>query len=356
MRAAPAGGHAEILTFQCDFTAMVAANLTPSLHHMTLRAPISATANPCRKFLRRLLAGFALLSAAALPAQIVVPNSGSGTVGLYATDGSTINASLFSGFTTPFFTTALANGDFLLVDQTAGTVGEYSPSGTIVNASLITGITLPSAIAVASNGNIYISNNAGVVGEYTSGGSVINASLFTAGAGGPRGMVFDSSGNLYVTSYFSNTVGKYTAAGVTINASLISIAGGCYGLAIDASDNLYVVNPTGATLGKYNSTTGAAINASLISFGSAPFFTALDSSGNIYVTINGSNLIAEYDSSGTLVNGSFITGLSNPGNFSFLVVPEPATWALLAAGSGLLVLTRFFRRQATAASCPGRGN
>lgn len=291
---------------------------------------------PVRRLRRGLFAGFALAAALLAQAQIVVPNGSGGNVGLYATNGTAINASLFSGFSTPFFTAAAGNGNFYLVDQSAGTVGEYAPNGTIINASLIIGITQASAIAVAGNGNIYIANNAGVVGEYTAGGAVINAALFTAGTGGTRGMAFDSSGNLYVTSYFSGTVGKYTAAGVAINASLISIAGGCYGLGIDASDNLYVVDPSGNKVGKYNSTTGAAINASLIAPGSAPFFTAIDPSGNIYVSINGSNLIAQYDSSGTLLNGSFITGLSNPGNFSFLVVPEPATWALLAGGCGLL--------------------
>jgi len=283
--------------------------------------------------------------AVACAGQVVVPNISGGTVQVFDYSGGLLNT--FSGFGTPLNVVASANGHFYVVDQTAGTIGEYTASG-VVNANLITGLTLPSVLAVSSSGDLYVGNNAGNVSVFSSAGSLLNASLFTQ-PGTPRGMVFDSAGNIYVTSYGGGVVGKYDGTtGATINASLISLAGGAYGLAIDGSDNLYVVGPNSPQInvGKY-SNTGAVINAALTgTLPYTPFFTAVDTSGNVYVSNNGAGTIEEYDATGTLVNSTFITGLNNPGGFTFLVVPEPETWVLLAGGCSLLALTRWRRRRA----------
>jgi sugar lactone lactonase YvrE len=154
-------------------------------------------------------------------------------------------------------------------------------------------------------------------------------------------MVFDSAGNLYITSYSTGDVGKYTAAGGVLNSTLFTVSGGAYGLAIDASDNLYVVAPNSARVGKYTSS-GGVINAAFLTGLSAPFFTAVDGGGNVYV--NTATGIARYSPAGALLNSTFITGLSNPGSFAFLAVPEPSTWALLLTGLGLLVLPAVRRR------------
>ena len=98
------------------------------MHRLTNRQrPLAlGFAGPGWKRTRAILAGLAAMAALTASAQIVVPNISGGNIGIYdANTGATINSSLFSGFTTPFFTAAAANGDFYVVDQTAGTVGEY---------------------------------------------------------------------------------------------------------------------------------------------------------------------------------------------------------------------------------------
>src|ERR1035438_6738088 len=119
-------------------------------------------------------------------AQIFVVNEGTGMIGEYNLDGTTVNASLVSGV---FNATGLAvsGGDLFVANQNGlnvGTIGEYTTSGGTVNASLVSGLNYPIGIAV-SGGHLFVANEVnGTIGEYTTSGATVNAAL-VSGLNGP---------------------------------------------------------------------------------------------------------------------------------------------------------------------------
>jgi hypothetical protein len=72
-----------------------------------------------------------------------------GTIGEYGLDGSTFNASLFSGLHIPWGI-AISGNDLYVVNNGGTTIGEYTTAGATVNASLISGLDNPAAVAVSS--------------------------------------------------------------------------------------------------------------------------------------------------------------------------------------------------------------
>ena len=154
--------------------------------------------------------------------------------------------------------------------------------------------------------------------------------------GTARGQIFEMNSG-------AGTIGEYDATtGATINASLVSGLSSPRGIAVSGG-NLFVVNGSAGTIGEYNATTGATVNASLVSGLIFPEGIAV-SGGNLFVANLSTNTIGEYNATtGAMVNASLVSGLSGPEFIDVGAVPEPATLALLTAGT---LLCSIWRRRA----------
>ena len=178
---------------------------------------------------------------------------------------------------------------------------------TILALSCI-GAGLLAGSSPASAATIYITNGGdGTVGAYTTDGQVINAALIT-GLSGPDGIAVDNQGHIFVANGLSGTIGEYTTSGAAINTSLITGLDAPVSIALDGNGDLFVMNQSSlgnnGFVGEYT-TSGTPINTHLISGLFVPRDVALDGNGHIFVT-TGQSLVAEYATSGTLVNGDLV--------------------------------------------------
>ncbi len=224
------------------------------------------------------------------------------------------------------------SGNDLFVGAYTGRIGEYTTSGAAVNASLITGLSEPVGIAV-SGGNVFVGNqSSGTVGEYTTSGAVVNASLIT-GLTDPDGIMV-SGGDIFVGN--GDAISEYTTSGALVNGSFITELDGPVSFAVSGEDLFIALlgNGTNGTIGEYDATTGAAINASLVT-GIANLASLAVYGGDLYTTsLIGTGTIGEYTTSGATVNAALV---ALPFPWGIVVVPEPATWTLLAIGAVALL-------------------
>lgn len=261
-----------------------------------------------------------------------------------------------------------------------GTVTKVTLAGVQSNFSMIGVSGQLTGAAISTDGYLYLANS-NVIRKVDSLG---NATTFASGFSNSYGIVFDSSGNLYVANQGSgvNSIKKVTPAGVVTNFANIPNA---QGLAFDSSGNLYAtssantkvvkIDPTGATVTDYftlPATTGqglafdgsgnlyaagtngnifkiTAVNTGAL-FGTVANARGVvtDASNNLYVSSQVGSVVqftpagaqSTLASGGNLSSPWFITlGSVTAGGSA----PEPGTLALLALG-GTLVLARRRRK------------
>ena len=206
-----------------------------------------------------------------------------------------------------------------------------------------TGLYAPAGIAVDSSGKIYVAayplagggTQIGSVFVYpalsSSGTGLLNEAPIatisgsTTGLSEPYGIALDSSRNIYVTGYNTNTgfesVSVYPALGsntglldeapiATISGNNGSIAGLSepVGIALDSSQNIYVADNGATSVFVYpalGSSTGTLIEAPIATISGnitgldSPKNIALDSSQNIYVTDDGATSVFVYPALGS---------------------------------------------------------
>jgi hypothetical protein len=142
----------------------------------------------------------------------------------YTTSGTTVNASLISGFSDPRGIAVLGSNLFVINNYNNGTIGEYTTSGTTINSTLARLGTMqspgsPSAIAVNDSDIFVADQSRGTVSEFTLSGTLVSASLIT-GLTTPEAMTL--SGDDLFIGQGNSTIGEYTTSGATVNASLIT--------------------------------------------------------------------------------------------------------------------------------------
>src|ERR1700719_3118385 len=88
-------------------------------------------------------------------------------------------------------------------------------------------------LSPASRGDVYVSTSSFTIQKFTPGGM---GSVFASGLRAPRGLAFDTAGNLYVANYCGNTIEKFTPGGV---GSVFANSGlsGPQGLAFNIAGN-----------------------------------------------------------------------------------------------------------------------
>lgn len=235
-----------------------------------------------------------------------------------------------------FTTLPLPAADLLYATMSLGTVVTFDVSSgnatTIANSKTLfaSGLNQPRGLAFDSSGNLFVANYGNnTVSKITPGGVV--STFVSGGMINPTGLAFDTAGNLYAASY-SNTVSKITPGGVvsTFASGLV----GPEGLTFDSSGNLYAANAFSNSVSKISP--GGTVSPFASGSMDHPYGVTLDTSNNLYVA-NVSNFTAtKFDSSGNLLF-TFSTGSDSP---MFLVgpitVPEPSTYALGAIAAGVM--------------------
>jgi hypothetical protein len=291
------------------------------------------------------------------PPQIFVSANSGADVYAYYSNGTEFGSSpLLSGLTDAN-NLAVYDGDLFVGE--GGSIAEYNEYGSPISTSLISGLTNPNF--TISSGVMYVTNySTGVVGAYTLGstpGTITSSTpdLFTVSGGTLNGIAVSGS-DIFVANETTNTVGEYTTSGGTITPTLITGLSDPLNLALTGS-SLFVDSDAGGggTIGAYTlgSTPGtiSSSNAALYSylgFSSNPSGLALSGTNILTVLQNNAAVdggdVGSYAQNGASSDSSFISGLTDPQGLAVdngeQAVPEPSTWALMAAGVALLAISR----------------
>jgi uncharacterized protein (TIGR03437 family) len=239
----------------------------------------------------------------------------------------------------------VTSGVFVLEIPAGGTVTIIAGSGASPNyggdngPAIAAQLNSPSSVAMDSSGNWYIadtSNNrirmvtpAGVIstiagngpGTGMSGSTGDNGPASAAELNAPRGLAFDTFGNLYVADSGNNEVRKITPAGLIAALPITLQLNNPVSVATDAQGSVYIADSGNNRIVELTAAGATSILATI----NAPQAVALDPSGNVLVA--DPTQIWSITPAG--VASSLIPGLNSPTGLS--IVPDGS---LLIAETG----------------------
>ncbi|HLX95174.1 MAG TPA: PEP-CTERM sorting domain-containing protein [Verrucomicrobiae bacterium] len=221
---------------------------------------------------------------------------------------------------------------------------KIGPSGnSTVFADANSGLADPYGLAFGTGGNLFVSSRtSGIIQEITPGG---NVSFFANAGPQPSPLAFHD-GNLYCVN-IDGTVMKYDASGNATQVAQLMNAGLPGGLVFDTYGNMFVSSPEGV---EELTATGTDLMFANFAFDSPQTTTtrglAIDSQNNLYVS-NLRDSIWKVAPDGTI---SLFAQQTDP-SFMIVSVPEPSGIILMALG---MAATRLLWRGKGSPGCPAR--
>jgi sugar lactone lactonase YvrE len=180
----------------------------------------------------------------------------------------------------------------------------------------------------------YVSNASNsTVEKFDSNGHDLGAFADSTSLNAPLGLVFDPSGNLYVSNYGDRTIVRFDPTGV-VHPFVSPGVSAYYALAFDGNLNLYASLYGAHNIEKFDSN-----GNDLGPFASnlnGPLGLAFDTSGNLFVATFNDSTIREFGPSGNDLGTFANSGLANPYGIAF-----DASGQLYATNSNANSVTRF---------------
>ncbi len=194
-------------------------------------------------------------------------------------------------------------------------------------------------LAPTNTGGAVPPNIYGDVSTFAGTGSAgnTNGAVAAASFNRPAGLIFDNSGNLFVSETANNDIREITPSGIVSTFAGTGISGAVngpgstatfnspYQIAFDASGNMYVADggnmiirkitlagivSTLAGTGTQGSTDGTTLTATF----DTPYGVAVDGAGNVYVADRGNSTIREISLTGQVTTYAVLDGSGVPLN------------------------------------------
>jgi sugar lactone lactonase YvrE len=209
-----------------------------------------------------------------------------------------------------------SKGNLFVADPSGFKIVKITPAG--VQTDFATGITA-AGIAFDSAGNLFAIDTAsnGSILKYTPSGTMTTF-VANLGDGGPVGLAFDSSGDLYVSKSGNNAPGNGSIVKFAPNGTMSPFAAGLsqpFGMVVDGANNLYVADFGSGSIFRF---TPGGTKTTFTSGLSAPRALAFDSNGVLYVGEFGSHDIVKFP-------GGVKTPFSHDDTFIGGIAFEPST-------------------------------
>jgi uncharacterized protein (TIGR03437 family) len=295
---------------------------------------------------------------------LITSIAGTGEVGAKGDEGLASQAA----FNTPFGVARDRSGNLYVADYANAAIRVISVDGRIHHFASVRATDL----AISPQGDVYASEFddnqvvrikpggtvvivAGLKGRFDFGGD--GGPGVNAGLNGPRGLAFDSSGNLYIAALFDNRVRMLSPDGIIhtvagngsrdpgIDGALATAVGinRPTGVAVDAAGNIFISDQNGlirkVTAGVMHSFGGAANSVQATSLAAA-------ADGSIVFTETFQNRIRQLLPDGTFrtIAGDGLTGFAGDGGpAAFASFNEPSGIAADAQGNLWIADTYNFR-------------